>query len=1023
MSNAKEQKISIIEAALSPGQRPISAFPEVDVSEKHKSSLKKKFECICEGFAKQENHMALNEIYTELYIILSGTEKVIKEHEFIQYETASWRAATEDTPIKCNDIFKPLPGQDKPIRAVLTTGVAGIGKTVSVQKFILDWTEGKANQDIHFIFPLPFRELNLMSDQEQSLMDLLSGLFMETKNFDFFSNEQKVLFIFDGLDECRLPLNFRSEESLRDVTESTSVDVLLINLIKGNVLPSALIWITSRPAAASQIPSKYVDQITEIRGFNDSQKEEYFRKRISDQNLANRITLHAKSSKTLNIMCHIPLFCWMLTTVLERIFKGTDIVEIPKTLTQLYTHFLIIHITIIKEKYAKQVERELIFKLGRLAFQQLLKGNVIFYEEDLRECGLDVREASVYAGMFTQIFKEVSGKVYCFVHLSIQEHLAALYVYLSFMIKNENVLTQSRFSKLVAKVKVNTIFDLHKSAVDQALQSKNGHLDLFLCFFLGLSTRSSQTPLQGLLTKTSRRSQRNSKTIQYIKKKIRENSCPEKSISLIHCLNEMNDHSLLEDIHRHLSSLNLCESDLSSSQWSALFHMLPTAKEKLEMFDLQKYSEELQMIPEKIILRLLPVVRASRSADLRNCNLTSESYSIPASALSSNFSCLRELDLSHNNLYDSRLELLSDGLENPHCKLEVLRLRSCNLTEKSCVALVSALTLRSASLKELDISNNYLQDSGVKVFSSGLEDSYFDIEILNLNNCHLTKNSCAALALVLNSKFSGLRELNMGKNKLQDSGVKLLSAGLENPHCTLEILGLSDCDLTENSCEALASALSSNSSCLRKLDLSKNNLQNSGMNLLSIGLKNSLCKLETLSLSDCKLTEDSCEVLASALCQNSYLRDLDLSKNRLYDSGIELLSAELGKPHSKLETLRLSDCNLTEKSCAALASVLKTQRSNSTSLKLLDLSCNKVQDSGVKQLCAGLENSYCQLEILSLKSCHITTKGCDYLASALKSNPLHLRELDLSLSSPGGSEKNHLCSLTQDPLFKLEKVM
>ncbi|KAK3517641.1 hypothetical protein QTP70_013766 [Hemibagrus guttatus] len=328
----------------------------------------KKFQCLNGVIINPGTQTLLNEIYTELYITEGDSGKVNNEHE------------------------------EKPIRTVLTKGVTGIEKTVSVQKFILDCAEGKANQDVHLIFPLPFRELNLMKDQKLSLMELLHICFMETKETEMSSLE-KVLFIFDGLDECRFPLDFQNTLRVCDVTESASVQVLLINLNKGNLLPSALIWITSRPAAADHIPSECVHRVTEVRGFNDPQKEEYLRKRISDQSLANNIITHLKSLRSLYIMCHIPVFCWISATVLERMLGEAESGEIPKTLTQMYTHFLIIQTNIIREKYSKKQEsnEEMLLKLGELAFQQLKKGNLIFYEEDLRECGIDVREAGVYS--------------------------------------------------------------------------------------------------------------------------------------------------------------------------------------------------------------------------------------------------------------------------------------------------------------------------------------------------------------------------------------------------------------------------------------------------------------------------------------------------------------------------------------------------------------------------------------------------------------------------------------------------
>ncbi len=569
-----------------------------------------------EGTAKHGNPTLLNEIYIELYITESESGEISNEHEVRQIETQSRRAATEDTQIKCSDIFRALPGQDKPIRTVLTKGVAGIGKTVSVQKFILDWAEGKQNQDVQLIFPLPFRELNLMKDRTLSLSDLLHFYFPETKEMEISSDKYNVLFIFDGLDECRLCLDFQSDVRLSDVSESASVDVLLTNLIVGNLLPSALIWITSRPAAADLVPSACVHRVTEIRGFNDPQKEEYFRKRISDQCLADRIISHLKSSRSLYIMCHIPVFCWISAAVLEKMLSQAERGEIPKTLTQMYTHFLMAQINIKDIKYTKKkdTDKEMILKLGKLAYEQLEKGNLIFYEEDLRECGIDVTEASVYSGLCTQIFREefglYQGKVFCFVHLSVQEHLAALYVHLSCTNNNRNVFDDINKKRTVSKI---SLSELHQKAVDTALQSKNGHLDLFLRFLLGLSVEFNQGLLQGLMTQIISSSESNEETVEHIKKKIRNSRSPKKSINLFHCLNELGDHSIVEEIQQYLKSGTLAEAKLTSLQWSALVFVLLTMEQITDVFELNKFVGR-ENVSDKVVRKLIPVIKESRSA-------------------------------------------------------------------------------------------------------------------------------------------------------------------------------------------------------------------------------------------------------------------------------------------------------------------------------------------------------------------------------------------------------------------------
>ncbi|XP_066527583.1 NACHT, LRR and PYD domains-containing protein 3-like [Hoplias malabaricus] len=861
----------------------------------NKVEMIRKYKKVNEGLPEHGNACLLNEIYTELYITEGGSGEVNNEHEVRQIETVSRRPAAQEKPIKCSELFK-----DKYIRTVLTKGVAGIGKTVSVQKFILDWAEGKENQDVLFIFPLPFRELNLMKDKRLSLMQLLHQFFPKIKELKSIDcDSSKVLFIFDGLDECRLPLDFQKNEGLWDVTQSASVDVLLTNLIKGNLLPSALLWITSRPAAANQIPPECVDQVTEVRGFSDPQKEEYFRKRISDQSLANQIISHIKSSRSLYIMCHIPVFCWISAMVLEGVLGGLEGGETPKTLTQMYTHFLIFQIKHKEQKYQGKQEvdlqktRESVLALGKLAIQQLVKGNLIFYEDDLRECGIDVREVSVYSGVCTQIFRQEFGlhlgKVFSFVHLSVQEFLAALYALISFISRDE---PEQSYTDLSGIFRASTMSKFLKSAVDKALQSENGHLDLFLRFLLGLSLESNQILLRGLLIQTGIRSHSTDETVQYIKEKIRKIHSPETSINLFHCLNELGDRSLVHEVQEYLRRGRYCilrGVRLSPDLWSALVFVLLNSEEDLDEFNLRKYNPS-----EECLLNLLSVVKASRRAELCFCNLTEKCCASLASALSSNPSSLRELDLSLNEqLKDSGVNQLCVGLENPHCKLEKLRLCYCNLTEKSCAALASALSSISSCLKELDLSGNkLLQDSGIKLLCVGLEDPHCKLEKLRLYSCNLSEKCCAALASVLSSTSCSLKELDLNHNHLlQDSGVELICVALEKPHCKLEKLNLSNCNLSEKSCVALASALSSNYSSLRDIDLSFNEqLQDSGVELLCDGLENPQCKLKTLNLSRCCITDEGCAALASSLKSNlSHLRELNLEYNIIGKLGEKML--------------------------------------------------------------------------------------------------------------------------------------
>nr|XP_061796657.1 NACHT, LRR and PYD domains-containing protein 12-like [Nerophis lumbriciformis] len=1058
--------------------------------------LKGSYKFASEDTAERWEDRPLADVYTELDVTYGADVSPDGRHEVLQMETCATTA--KESILPCN-IFKSPDRKRRPIRTMLTVGFAGIGKTFLIQKFVWDWATGEKNQDVHFIFPFTFRELNMDKEKSFTLAELIRCYVCKNRHMskerlnnifaklqmsdkqDYESSRFKILFILDGLDECNFKIDLENTGKVdMDVGETYPLDVLLAHLINRNLLPCARVWISTRPGAARKIPSNLIDSRTEVRGFSDSMRLEYFRKKFPND---EHVIEHIRKSHTIFIMCHMPIFCWLIARVLQDYLKKGKKGELPTTLTDMYSAFVGRHLVNSEERNTTEYKLDM-KALAKLAFHHTMNNNQIFYDKDLEDSGFDYGQAAKHCGLFTEVFKEVDPlkskkqKMFQFIHLTIQEYLAAFYVMMCFFHDKKNILDDSGWSleNCVKLWKQKKITQVHRSALQKASESE-GHLDLFLRFLLGLSLPCNNELVKDLLKAPQDCGQSKSKTVKLIRKRIKRNT-PEKNVNLFYCLNELKDNSLQKQIQQELNqeSGRLSRSQMSNEMWSALAFFLLTDDKTMKSFNLASYSpsrlglEKLLVVvkaskkSEDIILRKIPWVNATTCVRI-NYWISVKNFMVssrPAQRLHllklvEFFPRDVQADLDRAKLEEKEdeeeiftelaRELADDQLdpqtneelaqqENMKIAIEFKRgdppsvmfdalvelvdrgyLANCKLDKGSCHLLASVLNSQ-ANLRHLDLSYNRLSDEGVEILSKGLSSPHCILQVLKLKNCKITKRGCLSLAEKL--ELSHLEELDLSHNDLSDEGVENLSKGLASPHCKLKVLNLSACLITMRRCLSLAEALKLNSSHLQELDLSKNNLSDEGVGILSEGLASQHCNLKVLNLSKCWITNRGCVSLAEALkLNNSYLQEFDLSENKLLDEGINILSKGLASPHCILKLLKLSDCGITSIGCVSLAETLKI---NPSQLQELDLSYNDLSDEGVKILSKGLACPHCNVKVLKLLKCKITGEGCVSLAEALKLNPSHLEELDLKGNQIGKRGVRVLLEIKEDPSYSLKTV-
>ncbi|XP_048406304.2 NACHT, LRR and PYD domains-containing protein 3-like isoform X1 [Stegostoma tigrinum] len=891
------------------------------VQQKHKEALQIQTETMLVApilIKEKVKTFQLVDQYTELTLISAVRNRTLVEHELLARgrDHDEWREKhlqSELEKIRIDHLFqssfswvgflyqkvKNLFWQSSSGSSAVVSGVPGIGKTTMVQKIVYDWAVGIIYPHFQFVFSFKFRDLNTINGRI-NLRNLILDQYSYFGNVlgELWKNPEGLLFIFDGLDEFKDRINFsdnqRSTKPQYMCTDPEcwcEVSDIVYSLIQHKLLPGCSVLVTTRPTALHLLEKAEISVWAEIMGFVGDERKEYFNNYFKDQNVAAAVFRYVKENEIMYTMCYNPSYCWILALSLGPFFTQRDRRQkhVPKTITQLYAYY----IYNILENHGREIEnpRDVLLKLGEMAFTGVSEKKIVFTNEDLIQYNL--QPSQFLSGFLMELLERhdsVHSVVYTFPHLTIQEFVAAL---AQFLTSNSG--------------------DMQKILSD-AHRMEDGRFEIYLRFVIGLSSPQSAKPLTKVLGPFCCKII--CQVIDWVKEVIGE--------QIRNSASKLDQRNLLNTLHYMFESQN-----------KKLLQEIMESAEKLKLCDLR-----LTPVDYLVLSHVIDSCDSIRHLDMQNCYIQYEGLQ----RLNPVLHKCRVLRLSFNEFGDSGVKLLSAALRNPDCKIEELSLEENNLTDSCAGDLAFALNV-NRSLTVLYLGNNKLGDSGLKLLSVALRNPNCKIQKLHLADDGLSASCVEDLISVLSTNQS-LTSLDMSNNKLNDSGVKLLSAALRNPDCIIHELILKEVGLTTSCADDLASTLSA-SPALTILNLGYNKLGDSGVKALSEVLGNPNCKVQKLRLSENGISASSMKDLACALSSNCSLIELDLGHNKLCDSGVKLLSAALGKSKCKIQKLRLDDNRLSDSCTGDLASALN---SNCT-LTELNLEYNSFTDKSVPALC------------------------------------------------------------------------
>ena len=910
------------------------------------------------------------------------------------------RADQPDSEICVENI---IDGQNKNI---LVVGCPGIGKTIlSTKLFRVAAFDAIKNGNFDVAFLIKFKQFN--SVENLNLRQLLtSSETVQNLNdnvWDYIiTNPCKVLLIFDGVDEFSAKEDICQDDTrYRDnVEEKMPLKCLYYKIASRKLLYGATVVTTSRPTAVPCVRQLNFDRTVEILGFSSEEVEDYVKKFTEGSNDHVSIWQHLRTNINLFTFCYIPVHCFIICSCLSQLHSNGC--NFPTKLTKIYSLALKIFFFRHNDEYRQSKDsndqftfarycelppkvQSVFSKLGEIALRGLKEGRLTFTAkevEGIEDCGLLHRLPDLNSP--TPL--DASEAQFCFMHLTVQEFLAAKHV-VDTMKKTEEL------RKFVSD-------KINQSAWQVVMQFVAGLLD---------SDAAGEIPVAKMFTELlpMATSKTNGKELMSVS----WNSADEEPTTL-NCWPTDRDKNL---------ALRICNClyDLELEQQSAL-----TSKIEEIGFNAVDFSG----------CNLVPVDCAAIVHFLKNAGtvfLTLECNNIgwlgcmeirkwvDQSVRSKCGFKLGSLNLSQNEIGCKGVQQLGNALKHQNCTLTRLQL-SCNTIEgKGAETICDALKENSCKLTTLDLNDNNIGDKGAEYLGIALKNEHCKLTELHLYGNDIRDNGAALLSDALRDKNCRLTLLDIGNCNIGNKGFSSLRDALENVNCKLTVLRLPCNKAKITGAENLFHALEHENCKLTELEFAGNNLGNNGVEHLSRALKDANCKLTVLGLSGNRIEFKGAQHLCDALkVGNCNLTVLDLGRNNVGDDGASYLAGSLKNVPCELIKLDLAFNNVGERGAAHLADALKSVECKLTEL---NLKANEIGDKGVEHLTDALKGKNCKLTVLILERNNVKDQGAAHLSEALKNVNCKLTELSLSANCIGdeGAEKlleafgNKNCTLTE----------